>query len=41
MFVVFGGRRFRYALGDEAAKAEAERYARSIGVPESQIDWEQ
>jgi hypothetical protein len=41
MFVVFGGRRFRYALGDQAAKTEAEEYARSIGVPESQLDWEQ
>ena len=41
MFVVFPGRQFRYRLGDAAGKAEAESFARSIGVPESQIDWEQ
>jgi len=41
MFVVFSGRRFRYKLGDAAARGEVETYARSIGVPESQLDWEQ
>ena len=41
MFVVFAGRSFRYDLGDAAAKAEAESYARSIGVPDAQLDWEQ
>jgi hypothetical protein len=41
MFVVFAGQTFRYAFGDAGGKAEAENYARSIGVPESQIDWEQ
>jgi hypothetical protein len=40
MFVVFANRRFRYPLGDLAKKAEVEAYARNVGVPESQIDWE-
>lgn len=37
--VVFAGRVFRYPRGDASARAEAEAYARSAGVPESQIDW--
>jgi hypothetical protein len=41
MFVVFARRHFRYQVGDAAGKAEAEAYARSIGVPDSQLDWEQ
>jgi hypothetical protein len=41
MFVVFPGKQFRYDLGDANAKAEAEAYARSIRVPEAQLDWEQ
>ena len=38
-FVAFGGRVFRYSRGDRAARSEAESYARSVGVPEAQIDW--
>jgi hypothetical protein len=38
-YVVFAGRTFRYPRGDAAGRAEAEAYARSVGVPESQIDW--
>jgi hypothetical protein len=38
-FVVFGGRAFRYPRGDRAGRSEAEEYARSVGVPEAQIDW--
>jgi hypothetical protein len=41
MFVVFAGCSFRYALGDASGKADAESYARSIGVPDAQLDWEQ
>ncbi|MGH8980160.1 MAG: hypothetical protein ACRDWE_03940 [Acidimicrobiales bacterium] len=37
--VVFHDRDFRYQSGDRAARNEAERYARSMGVPESQLDW--
>jgi len=38
-FVVFAGRVFRYPRGDDVRRAEAEEYARSRGVPESQLDW--
>jgi hypothetical protein len=38
-FVVFAGQVFRYARADKRAREEAEQYARSVGVPESQIDW--
>jgi hypothetical protein len=37
--VVFADRTFRYPRGDAFARAEAEEYARSVGVPDSQIDW--
>ncbi len=37
--VVFAGRPFRYRRGDGAARAEAERYARASGVPDTQTDW--
>jgi hypothetical protein len=38
-FVVFGERVFRYPRGDSAGRREAEAYARSVGVPEAQLDW--
>jgi hypothetical protein len=38
-FVVFAGRTFRYRRGDREARAAAEDHARSVGVPEAQIDW--
>jgi hypothetical protein len=38
-FVVFAGRAFRYRRGDGPGRAEAEDYARSMGVPVGQIDW--
>jgi hypothetical protein len=37
--VAFAGRAFRYRRGDAAARAEAVRFARASGVPDSQIDW--
>ncbi|WP_024287796.1 hypothetical protein [Cellulomonas sp. KRMCY2] len=37
--VVFAGRVFRYRAGDAARRAEAQDYARSVGVPEHQLDW--
>jgi hypothetical protein len=40
MFVVFAAREFRYPLGDPVARQGVEQYARSVGVPESQLDWE-
>ena len=41
MFVIFPNKQFRYDLGDANGKADAEAYARSVGVPEAQLDWEQ
>jgi hypothetical protein len=38
-YVVFAGRSFRFPRGDEAANREAREYARSVGVPDTQIDW--
>ena len=38
-FVVFAGRTFRYPRGSEAGRAAAADYARSVGVPEEQLDW--
>jgi hypothetical protein len=39
VFVVFSGRVFRYACGDQAGRVRAEEYARSMGVPPAQLDW--
>jgi hypothetical protein len=38
-FVVFSGRVFRYPRGDRGGRSEAEAYARSVGVPDAQLDW--
>jgi hypothetical protein len=38
-FVVFADKIFRYPRGDSAGRAEAAGYARSVGVPEPQLDW--
>jgi hypothetical protein len=38
-FVVFSGRVFRYPSSDIEGRAEAEAYARSVGVPVVQLDW--
>jgi len=38
-FVIFARRIFRYAAGDKTGRAEAEAYGRSVGVPDSQLDW--
>jgi hypothetical protein len=40
-FVIYAGRVFRYTSGDKAARAEAEEYGRSVGVPEPQLDWDE
>jgi hypothetical protein len=39
VFVVFGGRVFRYPRGNREARAAAEAYGRSAGVPDAQLDW--
>lgn len=38
-FVVFADRIFRYPRGDQSGRSKAEAYARSVGVPEDQLDW--
>ncbi len=38
-FVVFAQRVFRYPRGDADQRAAAAHHARSIGIPEAQIDW--
>lgn len=37
--VVFAGRVFRHGRGDRLRRAEAEAYAREVGVPAHQMDW--
>ncbi|GIE88328.1 hypothetical protein [Actinoplanes regularis] len=37
--VVYAGRIFRYEVGDAAGREEAVAYGRSVGVPQSQLDW--
>lgn len=38
-FVVFAGRQFAFTRNDSAANQQAIEYARSIGIPEAQLDW--
>jgi hypothetical protein len=38
-FVVFADRVFRYPRRDQSGREEAVAHARSVGVPEAQIDW--
>jgi len=40
MVVVFANHVFRYRRGDVAARQRVEAYARSVGVPGAQLDWE-
>jgi hypothetical protein len=37
--VAFPQRSFRYRRGDQEARAEAQAYGRSVGLPEAQLDW--
>ncbi|GAA1161226.1 hypothetical protein GCM10009630_69420 [Kribbella jejuensis] len=38
-FVVFPGRVFRYARGDDAAREAAKEFGRGLRIPEAQLDW--
>jgi hypothetical protein len=38
-YVVFADRIFSYPRGDSLGRAEAASHARSVGVPEPQLDW--
>jgi hypothetical protein len=37
----WSGKVFRYRRGDEAGRAEAIAYGRSVGTPEHQLDWQE
>lgn len=39
VIVVFAGHVFRYRRGDDTERARVANYARSVGVPEEQLDW--
>ena len=39
VFVVFPNRVFRYRRADLQALAEVQAHARTLGIPESQLDW--
>ncbi|MCK9899148.1 hypothetical protein MXD63_03510 [Frankia sp. Cpl3] len=38
-FIVFPGRVARYRRGDPQGRAEAQKYGRAHGIPDSQLDW--
>jgi len=38
-YVVFAGKIFKVLRGDRQARADAQQYALSVGVPASQVDW--
>jgi hypothetical protein len=38
-YVVFPGKIIRYPRGDAHGRAEAVAFARSVGVPDRQLDW--
>ena len=39
VIVIFPDRVFKYLRSNQTGKAEAQAYARAIGIPASQIDW--
>lgn len=39
--VVFPGKVFRYIKGDVQSQLDAKVFGRSIGIPESQLDWKE
>lgn len=41
MFVVFPHKILRYRVGDKGGRTHAQEYARSIGVPGRQVDWDE
>jgi hypothetical protein len=41
IYVIFPGKVFKYPKGDIITRAEAARYALSIGVPANQLDWDE
>lgn len=41
VYVIYPGKVFKYDKGDIQKKKEAEDYGKSLGIPESQLDWEE
>lgn len=39
IYVLFPGKVFKYRKGDSLQREEAKRFGRTVGVPESQLDW--
>jgi hypothetical protein len=39
VYVLFPSKVFKYRRGDSIQRDEAKRYGRSVGIPESQLDW--
>lgn len=39
VYVIFADKVFKYVKGDAQERAEAQVYAISVGIPESQVDW--
>jgi hypothetical protein len=38
-YVAFAGKTIRYPRGDSDGRAEAIAYAKTVGVPDTQLDW--
>ena len=38
-YVIFSGKVFKYARGDQEQRALAQDFGRKLGIPESQLDW--
>ncbi len=39
VYVIFPGKVFKYLIGDRARREEAKEHGRTLGIPESQLDW--
>ena len=39
VYVIFPGKVFKYRKGDSLQRMKAKEYGRSLGIPESQLDW--
>ncbi len=40
-FIIFPGKVFTYEKGDSSSATAAKEHGRSIGIPESQLDWDE
>ncbi len=41
VYVIFPNKIFKYSRGDIQRKEEAIKHGRSLGIPDSQLDWEE